>query len=44
MNRIEIMIEEIPVLSEVQKQFFRAILKRRYEKVLLPVCQRVMEK
>ena len=43
MNQIQEMIEEIPAVSDVQKQFFFQILKRRYEKVLLPVCQRIME-
>lgn len=44
MERIKAMIEEIPVLSEVQKRYYCAILQSRYEKVLLPVCYRIMEK
>ena len=44
MAKIRIMIEEIPILSEVQKRFFTSIIEYRYEKVLLPVCQKVIEK
>ncbi|MBO5303224.1 MAG: CtkA family protein [Lachnospiraceae bacterium] len=44
MSRIRAMIEEIPTLSEVQKQFFISIIDYRYEKVLLPVCQKIVEK
>ena len=39
MSRIRIMIEEIPVLSEIQKHFFTLIIQKRYEKVLLPIYQ-----
>ena len=35
MNRIQAMIREIPILSEVQKKFFTLIIEYRYEKVLL---------
>ena len=35
MNRIQAMIREIPILSEVQKKFFTSIVEYRYEKVLL---------
>ena len=38
------MIEEIPVISEIQKQFFTTIIEYRYEKVLLPVYEKIMEK
>lgn len=44
MSSIRAMIEEIPTLSEVKKQFFILIIEYRYEKVLLPVCQKIMEK
>ena len=39
MSRIRIMIEEIPVLSEIQKHFFTLIIQKRYENVLLPIYQ-----
>lgn len=42
MSRIWLMIEEIPVLSEIQKQFFTLIIQSRYEKVLRPVYQKLM--
>lgn len=44
MNRIRAMIEEIPTLSEVQKQFFSLIIEYRYEKVLLPVYQKIIQR
>ncbi len=44
MSRIRAMIKEIPTLSEVQKQFFTWIIKYRYEKVLLPVYQKIIQR
>ena len=38
------MIEEIPVVSEIQKQFFTTIIEYRYEKVLLPVYEKIIGK
>jgi len=43
-GRIRAMIEEMPVLSEIQKQFFIEIMEYRYEKVLSPVCRKIMER
>jgi hypothetical protein len=43
LEEIRKLIREIPVLSEVQKQFFITIIEMRYEQVLVPVCRRVME-
>lgn len=34
----------LPALSEVQKKFFTMIIKYRYEKVLLPVYEKIMKK
>lgn len=42
MGKIRAMIEEIAVLSETQKQFFILIIESRYEKVLLPIYQKLM--
>ena len=44
MGKIRIMIEEIPILSEVQKRFFISIIECRYEKVLLSICRKIMER
>lgn len=44
MNGIRVMIKEIPILSEVQKQFFTLIIEYRYEKVFLPVYQKIMQR
>jgi len=41
MDKIQTMIEEIPILSEVQKHFFIEIIESRYGKVLLPVWRRI---
>lgn len=35
MNRMQALINEIPVLSEIQKKFFTTIIEYRYENVLL---------
>ena len=39
---IEKMILGIPVLTEIQKKFYLTLIENRYEKVLKPVCQKVM--
>ena len=41
-SQIYRLIEDIPVLSRVQKQFYSVIIKERYEKVFIPVYQRLM--
>ena len=43
-NEIRNMIEEIPVISDVQKQFFILMIEYRYEKVLLPIYQKLLSK
>jgi hypothetical protein len=43
LDKIRQMICEIPVLSEVQKQFFVTVIEKRYEQVLVPVCKQIME-
>lgn len=35
MDKIQTMIKEIPILSEIKKRFFMSIIEYRYEKVLL---------
>lgn len=35
MDKIQAMIKEIPILSEIQKRFFTSMIEYRYEKVLL---------
>lgn len=37
------MIDEISVLSEIQKQFFILMITNRYEKVFLPSLQKITE-
>lgn len=37
------MINEIPVLTSVQKRFYKVMLEQRLEKVLMPVYQKVIE-
>ena len=44
MDKIRMMIEELSVLSKVKKQFFILLINYRYEKVLLPVYQKIMER
>lgn len=44
MHQIQEMIEEIPILSETQKQFFLLIIQYRYEKVLKPLYKKIVGK
>ena len=39
---IEKMILRIPVLTEIQKKFYLAVMEERYEKVLKPTCHKIM--
>lgn len=41
---IEKMILEIPVLTDVQKRFYLAVMKERYGKVLKPTYHKIMSK
>lgn len=43
MPKIKELILGIPVLTEIQKKFYLALIENRYEKVLKPVCQKVTE-
>lgn len=38
------LIWDIPVLSDVQKKFYDAVMERRYEKVFLPLYRKMVEK
>lgn len=44
MSKIRAMVEEIPIISKVQKQFFTRMIEYRYENVLLPVYQKINKK
>lgn len=37
------LIEEIPVLSQVQKKFYRTVIKCRYDKVFLPLYLKIID-
>ena len=41
-SQIYEIIDDIPVLSKVQKQFYSVMIKERYEKIFVPVYQRLM--
>lgn len=43
MPMIQELIDSIPVLTDTQKKFYLAVMQCRYEKVLKPVCQKIME-
>ncbi len=43
-TEIDELIKEIPVLSDVQKEFYRALIKCRYDKVFIPLYKKIMEK
>lgn len=38
------MIEEIPVLTEIQKKFYYTVMEYRYNKVFQPLYQRISKK
>ena len=43
MPKIKELILGISVLTKIQKKFYLALIENRYEKVLKPVCQKIME-
>lgn len=43
MPQIRQMIEKIPVLSEVRKKYYAAVLESRYENVLFPAYQKAVQ-
>lgn len=43
LSNIEKLISEIPVLTDLQKKFYLALMKARYEKVFQPVYQKIKE-
>ncbi len=42
-NKIQEMIKEIPIISEIQKRFYVSIIEYRYENVLLPLYQKIIK-
>lgn len=42
--QIRELIWDIPVLSDVQKKFYDAVMERRYEKVFLPLYRKMLKK
>lgn len=43
MNKISEIIDEIPELNDVSKKYYKKVIGERYHKVLLPICQQLME-
>lgn len=43
LSNIEKLISEIPVLTDLQKKFYLALMKARYENVFQPVYQKIKE-
>lgn len=41
LNKIYAMIQEIPIISEIQKQFFSSIIEYRYKNVILPTYEKI---
>lgn len=41
LSKISGLIWDIPVLSEVQKKFYYTVMKCRYDKVFLPLYQKI---
>lgn len=42
MGKIRELIEDIPILSEIQKKFFTLMIQSRYDEVLQPIYQKLM--
>lgn len=43
-SKISDLIGEIPVLSEVQKKFYCCVMECRYDKVFLPLYQKIISR
>lgn len=43
-EKIDELIDETPFLSDTRKKFYKYILKQRFEKILLPAYNKLMEK
>ncbi|MGN0771484.1 MAG: HipA domain-containing protein [Christensenellales bacterium] len=43
-EKIDELIDETPFLSDMRKKFYKYILKQRFEKILLPAYNKLMEK
>ena len=41
MNKIQDMICEIPVISDIQKRYYQTIIRTRYEKILCPAFEKL---
>lgn len=44
LSRISGLIRDIPILSEVQKKFYQAVMVCRYDKVFLPLYKKIIER
>lgn len=44
MPKVRELLEGIPILSEVQKKYYISLLESRYENVLVPSCQKIIQK
>ena len=41
--KINQIIEETPYISDIRKQFYKTIIRKRYEKILLPAYNKLKE-
>lgn len=44
LSKIRELIWDIPILSEVQKKFYQAVMECRYDKVFLPLYKKIIER
>lgn len=44
MDRICLIIDNTPYISEIRKQFYKTILSKRYEKILMPAYEKIKER
>jgi len=42
LEKIRQLIEEIPVISDIQKEYYKTMIETRYEKVLYPLWTKIL--
>ena len=44
LNKIQVMICDIPVISDIQKRYYQTIIRTRYEKILYPIFEKLRDR
>lgn len=43
LSEIERIIDDTPFISDVRAEFYKVMIRNRYEKILLPIYERLMK-